>query len=186
MWSQTICLIQLQGCWQAAGNDTGASKEAWPQPAPAVQEGVHRSHADSGTEQGEGLGSAPNPALPKPHSALGRLGSPLLPAALRRPERVQRRGTSACASSDLGSMWNSCCVQLCASACSFDKAELLECIRRLMKEDKDWVPEDVGSSLYVLPVVIQKEPSLHVCNLPLAMPWALAPSWRIHPSSEPG
>lgn len=39
-----------------------------------------------------------------------------------------------------------------------------------MKEDKDWVPEDVGSSLYVLPVVIQKEPSLHVCNLPLAMP----------------
>ena len=53
---------------------------------------------------------------------------------------------------------------------SFDKIELLECIRRLVKEDKDWVPEGVGSSLYVRPVVIQKEPSLRVCNLPLDMP----------------
>ena len=73
------------------------------------------------------------------------------------PEGVQRRGTSACASSDLGSTWNSCCVQLCASACSFDKAELLECIRRLVEVDQDWVPGSTGSSLYVRPVLIGNE-----------------------------
>ncbi|KAM6223133.1 branched-chain-amino-acid aminotransferase, mitochondrial [Rhynchocyon petersi] len=45
---------------------------------------------------------------------------------------------------------------------SFDKVELLECIRRLVEVDKDWVPEDVGTSLYVRPVLIGNEPSLGV------------------------
>ncbi|XP_012589150.1 PREDICTED: branched-chain-amino-acid aminotransferase, mitochondrial isoform X2 [Condylura cristata] len=45
---------------------------------------------------------------------------------------------------------------------SFDKAELLECIRRLVQVDKDWVPDRPGTSLYVRPVLIGNEPSLGV------------------------
>ncbi|XP_038170263.1 branched-chain-amino-acid aminotransferase, mitochondrial isoform X2 [Arvicola amphibius] len=44
----------------------------------------------------------------------------------------------------------------------FDKQELLECIRRLIEVDKDWVPDGHGSSLYVRPVLIGNEPSLGV------------------------
>lgn len=40
---------------------------------------------------------------------------------------------------------------------SFDKVELLECIRRLVDVDRDWVPDDTGSSLYVRPVLIGNE-----------------------------
>ncbi|XP_058385789.1 branched-chain-amino-acid aminotransferase, mitochondrial isoform X3 [Diceros bicornis minor] len=40
---------------------------------------------------------------------------------------------------------------------SFDKAELLECIRRLVEVDKDWVPASTGTSLYVRPVFIGNE-----------------------------
>lgn len=42
----------------------------------------------------------------------------------------------------------------------FDKQELLECIRRLIEVDKDWVPDDHGSSLYVRPVFIGNEVGL--------------------------
>lgn len=45
---------------------------------------------------------------------------------------------------------------------TFDKAELLECIRRLVEVEKDWVPEGPGTSLYVRPVLIGNEPSLGV------------------------
>ncbi|XP_006898749.1 PREDICTED: branched-chain-amino-acid aminotransferase, mitochondrial [Elephantulus edwardii] len=45
---------------------------------------------------------------------------------------------------------------------SFDKLELLECIRRLVEVDKDWVPTSPGTSLYVRPVLIGNEPSLGV------------------------
>nr|5MPR_A Chain A, Branched-chain-amino-acid aminotransferase, mitochondrial [Homo sapiens] len=45
---------------------------------------------------------------------------------------------------------------------SFDKLELLECIRRLIEVDKDWVPDAAGTSLYVRPVLIGNEPSLGV------------------------
>ncbi|XP_007536049.1 branched-chain-amino-acid aminotransferase, mitochondrial isoform X2 [Erinaceus europaeus] len=45
---------------------------------------------------------------------------------------------------------------------SFDKAELLECIRRLVEVDKDWVPGSAGTSLYVRPVLIGNEASLGV------------------------
>ncbi|XP_035315869.1 branched-chain-amino-acid aminotransferase, mitochondrial isoform X1 [Cricetulus griseus] len=44
----------------------------------------------------------------------------------------------------------------------FDKQELLECIRRLIEVDKDWVPDGNGTSLYVRPVLIGNEPSLGV------------------------
>ncbi|XP_070306661.1 branched-chain-amino-acid aminotransferase, mitochondrial isoform X3 [Odocoileus virginianus] len=44
----------------------------------------------------------------------------------------------------------------------FDKIELLECIRRLVEVDQDWVPGSVGASLYVRPVLIGNEPSLGV------------------------
>lgn len=43
---------------------------------------------------------------------------------------------------------------------SFDKVELLECIRRLVEVDKDWVPEGKDTSLYVRPVLIGNEVSL--------------------------
>lgn len=43
---------------------------------------------------------------------------------------------------------------------SFDKVELLECIRRLVEVDRDWVPDSAGTSLYVRPVLIGNEPSL--------------------------
>ncbi|XP_053462448.1 branched-chain-amino-acid aminotransferase, mitochondrial isoform X2 [Nycticebus coucang] len=42
--------------------------------------------------------------------------------------------------------------------------ELLECIRRLIKVDKDWVPDSTGTSLYVRPVLIGNEPSLGVSH----------------------
>ncbi|KAM9756136.1 branched-chain-amino-acid aminotransferase, mitochondrial isoform 2-T2 [Dama dama] len=45
---------------------------------------------------------------------------------------------------------------------SFDKIELLECIRRLVEVDQDWVPGSTGTSLYVRPVLIGNEPSLGV------------------------
>ncbi|XP_042556473.1 branched-chain-amino-acid aminotransferase, mitochondrial [Dipodomys spectabilis] len=45
---------------------------------------------------------------------------------------------------------------------TFDKGELLECIRRLIEVDKDWVPEAAGTSLYVRPVLIGNQPSLGV------------------------
>ncbi|XP_078215499.1 branched-chain-amino-acid aminotransferase, mitochondrial isoform X2 [Callithrix jacchus] len=44
----------------------------------------------------------------------------------------------------------------------FDKLELLECIRRLIEVDKDWVPDAAGTSLYVRPVLIGNEASLGV------------------------
>ncbi|XP_004710703.1 branched-chain-amino-acid aminotransferase, mitochondrial [Echinops telfairi] len=47
---------------------------------------------------------------------------------------------------------------------SFDKRELLECIRRLIEVDQAWVPEAKGTSLYVRPVLIGNEPSLGVGN----------------------
>ena len=43
---------------------------------------------------------------------------------------------------------------------SFDKVELLECIRRLVEVDKDWVPDDTNASLYVRPVIIGNEVGL--------------------------
>lgn len=39
----------------------------------------------------------------------------------------------------------------------FDKIELLECIRRLVEVDQDWVPGSAGTSLYVRPVLIGNE-----------------------------
>lgn len=45
---------------------------------------------------------------------------------------------------------------------SFDKAELLECIRKLIEIDQDWVPYSDAASLYVRPTFIGMEPSLGV------------------------
>ncbi|XP_008282699.1 branched-chain-amino-acid aminotransferase, cytosolic [Stegastes partitus] len=43
---------------------------------------------------------------------------------------------------------------------AFDQAELLECIRRLVEVDQDWVPHSDLASLYVRPTFIGTEPSL--------------------------
>lgn len=45
---------------------------------------------------------------------------------------------------------------------AFDKAELLECIRKLVEVDQDWVPHSTQASLYIRPTFIGTEPSLGV------------------------
>nr|XP_060636450.1 branched-chain-amino-acid aminotransferase, mitochondrial [Anolis sagrei ordinatus] len=45
---------------------------------------------------------------------------------------------------------------------SFDKSELLECIRQLIHLDRDWVPDRDSTSLYIRPTFIGTEPSLGV------------------------
>ncbi|KAF7480376.1 branched-chain-amino-acid aminotransferase, mitochondrial isoform X1 [Marmota monax] len=52
---------------------------------------------------------------------------------------------------------------------SFDKVELLECIRRLIEVDKAWVPRGTGTSLYVRPVLIGTEDSLGVSSASQAL-----------------
>ncbi|KAL2103069.1 hypothetical protein ACEWY4_002237 [Coilia grayii] len=44
----------------------------------------------------------------------------------------------------------------------FDRAELLECIRRLVEVDQDWVPHSDSASLYIRPTFLGTEPSLGV------------------------
>ncbi|GAA6228185.1 branched-chain-amino-acid aminotransferase, cytosolic [Lates japonicus] len=45
---------------------------------------------------------------------------------------------------------------------AFDQSELLECIRRLVEIDQDWVPYSGSASLYIRPTFISTEPSLGV------------------------
>ncbi|KAM4704079.1 branched-chain-amino-acid aminotransferase, cytosolic-like [Rhinophrynus dorsalis] len=52
---------------------------------------------------------------------------------------------------------------------SFDKAELLECIRKLIEIDQDWVPRSTSASLYIRPTFIGTEPSLGVSKSNHAM-----------------
>ncbi|XP_075873127.1 branched-chain-amino-acid aminotransferase, mitochondrial [Nelusetta ayraudi] len=44
----------------------------------------------------------------------------------------------------------------------FDKVELLECIRKLVEVDQEWVPYSLDASLYIRPTFIGIEPSLGV------------------------
>ncbi|XP_039191139.1 branched-chain-amino-acid aminotransferase, mitochondrial isoform X1 [Crotalus tigris] len=45
---------------------------------------------------------------------------------------------------------------------AFDRSELLECIRQLIRVDQDWVPSSSAASLYIRPILIGTEPSLGV------------------------
>ncbi|KAJ7417279.1 Branched-chain-amino-acid aminotransferase [Willisornis vidua] len=45
---------------------------------------------------------------------------------------------------------------------SFDQNELLECIRKLVEVEKEWVPYSTTASLYIRPTLIGTEPSLGV------------------------
>uniref|UniRef100_A0A8B9USQ1 Branched-chain-amino-acid aminotransferase n=2 Tax=Anatidae TaxID=8830 RepID=A0A8B9USQ1_9AVES len=45
---------------------------------------------------------------------------------------------------------------------SFDQNELLECIRKLVEVEKEWVPYSTAASLYIRPTLIGTEPSLGV------------------------
>ncbi|XP_053707056.1 branched-chain-amino-acid aminotransferase, mitochondrial isoform X2 [Synchiropus splendidus] len=51
----------------------------------------------------------------------------------------------------------------------FDKAELLECIRKLVEVDQEWVPYSQQASLYIRPTFIGTEPSLGVSRAGQAM-----------------
>ncbi|KFP50962.1 Branched-chain-amino-acid aminotransferase, cytosolic, partial [Cathartes aura] len=44
----------------------------------------------------------------------------------------------------------------------FDQNELLECIRKLVEVEKEWVPHSTSASLYIRPTLIGTEPSLGV------------------------
>jgi len=44
----------------------------------------------------------------------------------------------------------------------FDGFQLLECIRKLVVIDSDWVPNDTSSSLYIRPTMVGMEPTLGV------------------------
>lgn len=44
----------------------------------------------------------------------------------------------------------------------FDPHELVQCIRRLIQVDQEWVPHSVSSSLYIRPTMIGIEPTLGV------------------------
>ena len=62
-------------------------------------------------------------------------------------------------------MHNMARMNLTASrAClpAFDGQELVECIRRLVVVDQEWVPHDTSSSLYIRPTMIGTEPTLGV------------------------
>lgn len=48
----------------------------------------------------------------------------------------------------------------------FDKVELLECIRKLVEVDQEWVPYSLDASLYIRPTFIGTE----VSPLPLTPP----------------
>lgn len=41
----------------------------------------------------------------------------------------------------------------------FDKVELLECIRKLVEVDQEWVPYSLDASLYIRPTFIGTEVS---------------------------
>lgn len=40
---------------------------------------------------------------------------------------------------------------------TFDPSEFIECIKRLVKLELDWIPRQEGSSLYIRPVLIGTE-----------------------------
>uniref|UniRef100_A0A4W5K177 Branched-chain-amino-acid aminotransferase n=1 Tax=Hucho hucho TaxID=62062 RepID=A0A4W5K177_9TELE len=51
----------------------------------------------------------------------------------------------------------------------FDKVELLECIRKLVEVDQEWVPYSLDASLYIRPTFIGIEPSLGVSRASQAL-----------------
>ena len=50
------------------------------------------------------------------------------------------------------------CVFVCVRQV-FDKQELVECIRQLVKVDEEWVPYSTTSTLYIRPTMIATEVS---------------------------
>jgi len=44
----------------------------------------------------------------------------------------------------------------------FDAAEFLECMKKLISVDRDWVPDSKSSTLYIRPTMIGTEPALGV------------------------
>ncbi|XP_062851669.1 branched-chain-amino-acid aminotransferase, cytosolic isoform X2 [Trichomycterus rosablanca] len=55
----------------------------------------------------------------------------------------------------------------------FDGAEFLECIRKLVEVDQDWVPQSDSASLYIRPTFIGTEPSLGVKKSSRALLFAI-------------
>lgn len=50
-----------------------------------------------------------------------------------------------------------CCIPCPGVWQSFDGAELLECIRKLVEVDQDWVPHSDSASLYIRPTFLGTE-----------------------------
>jgi branched-chain amino acid aminotransferase len=45
---------------------------------------------------------------------------------------------------------------------TFDESQMLECLKKLIQEDKDWVPQETGYSLYIRPTAIATSETLGV------------------------
>jgi len=55
---------------------------------------------------------------------------------------------------------NSSCEALCMP--TFDQKEMVECLKALVRMDKDWIPTEKGYSLYIRPTIISTDETLGV------------------------
>ncbi len=56
---------------------------------------------------------------------------------------------------------------------TFDSRELMECVRRLVQLERDWVPHSEAASLYVRPTLIGTEPALGLASSSEALLYVL-------------
>jgi branched-chain amino acid aminotransferase len=57
---------------------------------------------------------------------------------------------------------------------SFSQPEMLECIKELLRIDKDWIPSEAGYSLYIRPTAIATQRSLGVGQSDSALLYCIA------------
>lgn len=77
---------------------------------------------------------------------------------------------------DLETVFSGCniCFELHATKCEIlltfsGQVELLECIKELLRIERDWVPDEEGFSIYIRPLLIGTHPFLGVCPTREAM-----------------
>ena len=61
---------------------------------------------------------------------------------------------------------------------TFDGDQFLECIKELLRVDKDWIPTGEGNSLYLRPTAISTQPTLGVGQAMDAKLFDMAPFRR--------
>ena len=70
------------------------------------------------------------------------------------------------------------CIALSYLFQTFDGAEFLECIKHLIRLDKDWIPTSNNCSLYIRPTFIATDVSyiLYTVSLSLSLSLSLSPA----------